>query len=98
MASSAEIQTVLQEALRAQELEDDGDLGLAAEAYLRAACQLSYFVDLHVEKGTAAADFCQGLVQQYEQRITVSCCGKMKGCCACCCLFTHHTRVLCLLA
>lgn len=63
---------MLQEASRAQEYEDEGDLGLAIEAYYRAARQLSYFVDLHVEKGTALADLCEGLGQQYEQRATVS--------------------------
>jgi len=69
---ASDIQTVLQEAFRAQECEDDGDVSSALEAYYKAACQLSYFADLHTQKGTAVAGLCQGLVQQYEQRMAVS--------------------------
>lgn len=69
---ASDIQTVLQEAFRAQECEDDGDIALALESYYKAACQLSYFADLHTQQGTAVAGLCQGLVQQYEQRMAVS--------------------------
>jgi hypothetical protein len=68
----SEVQAVLQEALRAQEYEDEGYVGLALESYYKAGCQLAYFVDLHVEKDSALAELCVGLGQQYEQRITVS--------------------------
>lgn len=67
----SELQAVLQEASKAQEYEDDGDIIMALESYYRAACQLSYFVDCSVEKGTAMADLCHGLVQSYEQRMAV---------------------------
>ena len=69
---TAEVQAVLQEAHKAQEHEDEGDLTMALESYYRAACQLSYFLDSTVEKDTALADLCQGLVQLYEQRMAVS--------------------------
>jgi hypothetical protein len=72
--AAAEVQALLQEARRAQEHEDDGDCGAAAECYYKAACQLSYVLDLQVEKGSALAAMCQGLLQMYQQRIAVRAC------------------------
>jgi regulator of sirC expression with transglutaminase-like and TPR domain len=73
--ASAAVQAVLQEALRAQEFEDEGDISSALECYYRATSQLSYFVDTcRPDTGTALAGLCDGLGQQYEQRMAVSTC------------------------
>jgi hypothetical protein len=77
--AAADVQAVLQEALRAQEHEDEGEVSLALDSYYRASCQLNYFVDLHAEKGCALAELCEGLVHLYEQRMTVS--GKIQAAC-----------------
>lgn len=73
---SPELQEVLREAARAQELEDGQDWPAAIDVYHRTGCQLSYMLDMHVDKhndGTLAELLC-GLHSQYQQRITVSTC------------------------
>jgi hypothetical protein len=69
-----ELQAVLREAARAQELEDGQDWPAAIDVYYRAGCQLSYMLDMHVDKDgdcTLAEVLC-GLHSQYQQRISVS--------------------------
>ncbi|KAF6249411.1 P-loop containing nucleoside triphosphate hydrolase protein [Scenedesmus sp. NREL 46B-D3] len=69
---SPELQEVLREAARAQELEDGQDWPAAIDVYYRTGCQLSYMLDMHVDKdndGTLAELLC-GLHSQYQQRIT----------------------------
>jgi hypothetical protein len=71
-AASGDVDAVLQEALAAQEHEDEGDVAAAVECYARAASQLSYVLDLQVEKGSELGAMCQGMLRMYEQRMAVS--------------------------
>lgn len=66
----SELQAMLQEALRAQGYEDDGEVELSLESYYKAACQLNYFADCH--GGTDMGQLCQGLSQLFQQRLLVS--------------------------
>lgn len=61
---------MLQEALRAQSYEDDGEVELSLELYYKSACQLNYFADCH--GGTDMGQLCQGLSQLFQQRMLVS--------------------------
>lgn len=73
MASlSEELLTVLKEAERAQQLEQDSDINAAADTYYTAACQLSYLIDMHVDKGSILDRVCLYLVNMYQQRLMVS--------------------------
>jgi hypothetical protein len=79
-----ELQAVLRGAARAQELEDGQDWPAAIDVYYRAGCQLSYMLDMHVDKDrdcTLAEVLC-GLHSQYQQRISVSTCDQQARCCA----------------
>lgn len=88
---TAEVQA-LQEALRAQEHEDEGELGLALDAYYRASCQLSYLADTTAEKGSALAQLCGGLLQLFEQRVTVSANGCLLAARVCLCSMLQHIQ------
>lgn len=69
-----ELPAVLREAAQAQELEDEQHWSAAADVYYRAACQLSYMLDMHMDKDkeSALAELLCGLHSQYERRISVS--------------------------
>lgn len=69
-----ELPAVLREAAQAQELEDEQHWSAAADVYYRAACQLSYMLDMHIDKDkeSALAELLCGLHSQYERRISVS--------------------------
>ncbi|WIA10498.1 hypothetical protein OEZ85_010687 [Tetradesmus obliquus] len=68
-----ELPAVLLEAAQAQELEDEQHWSAAADVYYRAACQLSYMLDMHIDKDkeSALAELLCGLHSQYERRISV---------------------------
>jgi hypothetical protein len=66
----SELQSMLQEALRAQSYEDDGEVELSLESYFKSACQLNYFADCH--GGTDMGQLCKGLSQLFQQRMLVS--------------------------
>lgn len=69
---SEELQAALREAERAQQLEDDSNHNAAIDSYYRAICQLSYLLDIHVEKGSVLEQICKQLVNMHQQRLTVS--------------------------
>lgn len=73
-STSAELQAVLREASKAQQQEDERDGNAAIDSYYRAACQIAYMLDMHVDKSkdAALAELLCGLHSQYENRIAVS--------------------------
>jgi hypothetical protein len=68
-----ELQAVLREAAQAQELEDEQLWTAAIDVYYRAACQLSYVIDMHIDKEreAALAELLCALHSQYERRVAV---------------------------